>query len=83
MTEPEQYDVVYAELLGSTESGFSIAWGVRNIGFGIFEFGLKDGKLHCSNECMSKTFIKAVMAKFVESAILEDKLDMSDQPTDK
>jgi hypothetical protein len=50
--------------------GFSVAWSVKGIGYGEFSFWVKDGKLRCDNECMSKDFIKLILGKLVDDAIL-------------
>ena len=54
------------------DGGFDVAWQTKSAGFGHATFYLKKGKLHCSNECMGREFLKAIMCRLVEEAILED-----------
>ena len=53
--------------------GFRLVWN-SNIGFGQFDFTVeknKPEKLWIDNECMSKDFIKEVLCKMVDDAILD------------
>jgi hypothetical protein len=52
---------------------FNIEWSFAGTGFGSFRFyNGEDGKLHISNECCSKTFIKQILCLMVEEAVLDD-----------
>jgi len=42
-------------------------------GFGELTFYLKDGKICCHNEYMSRKFVKQVLEKLVEIVDLDDK----------
>lgn len=65
-------EILYVDLM----NGFQINWGVKNIGWGEFYFQPTaidgDGKIYCSNEMMSKEFIKAILCKMVDDCILEE-----------
>ena len=63
--------IVYANLKNS----FQINWAVNKIGFGEFYFYLddEDNKIRCSNELMSKEFIKEILCKMVDNCILDNK----------
>lgn len=54
-------------------NGFIVAWGRKNWGFGEFTFAMKDGKIVCDNECMSKQFIKDVLCALVDECELVHK----------
>ncbi len=48
-------------------------WTAKGTGFGEFGFYEgDDGKLHCSNEMMSKKFIKEMLCKMVDDCVLDD-----------
>ncbi len=51
---------------------FQINWSVKNIGWGEFYFYNKNGNLHCSNELMSKAFIKDILCKMIDDCILDE-----------
>lgn len=61
--------ILYADLIHE----FQISWSVKNIGWGVFYFYNKDGKLHCSNETMSKEFIKEILCKMIDDCELDEK----------
>jgi len=51
---------------------FGLNWSSKGIGFGQFYFYNKDGKIFCSNEFMSKDFIKKVLCQMIDECELED-----------
>ena len=52
------------------KGGFIVRWTCKNIGFGELTFYTNTkGKLVCSTECMSKTFVDAVMRHFLDSSV--------------
>jgi hypothetical protein len=61
--------IMYADLM----NGFQIKWSVKNIGWGEFYFYNKDENIHCSNELMSKEFIKSILNNMVDNCILDNK----------
>lgn len=75
------FTVTHAELSEVWESpdfkasprGFILKWATAAAGFGEATFYVHaDGRTHCDNECMSRTFIAAVLAKFLEGVVLDD-----------
>lgn len=48
-------------------------WTVKNVGFGQAKFYLdkKDGYVHCSNEGMSREFIKKILCEMVDNAVMD------------
>lgn len=54
-------------------NGFTVSWSEPDVGFGQFHFYIEDGKVHCSNECMSKRFIKKVLNDLVDECVLDEK----------
>ncbi|MEO6692405.1 MAG: hypothetical protein ABIO44_08710 [Saprospiraceae bacterium] len=60
---------------------YQFDWSAKGVGFGQFYFYMKDDKLHCSNELMSKRFIKQMLCKMVDDAIMDDphKLDSENE----
>jgi hypothetical protein len=48
-----------------------VDWSREGIGFGSFHLYVVDGKLHIDNEGMSRTFIKEVLGKCIDNAILD------------
>lgn len=56
-------------------NGFQVNWTSKGTGFGQFYFYHKeeDGKTHCSNELMSKEFIKKMLCQMVDDCILDEK----------
>jgi hypothetical protein len=72
MFHERKYDEL--EFLNVTpHESFHISWACVGVGFGGFDFYVKDGKLHIANECMGKGFIKATLCAMVDAAELEDK----------
>ena len=66
------YTVVRVELTEDYREGLiDIAWGTKTAGFGHLSFNNKDGKIHCSNEGMSRKFVKEVLDKLVDEAVFE------------
>lgn len=54
-------------------NAFTIDWSVKGMGFGQFFFRpSEDGKVHISNECCSKEFIKKVLYMMVDEAVLQN-----------
>jgi hypothetical protein len=62
---------IHGETLGN-DGGFEVSWSTVSCGFGGLTFYLKDGKLHCDNEGMSKKFIMKVFKKLVEETQLDN-----------
>lgn len=60
--------ILYVDLMSS----FQINWSVKNIGFGQFYFYNNDDKLHCSNEMMSREFIKEILCKMIDDCELDE-----------
>ena len=56
-------------------NNFTVTWSVTGCGFGQFHFYTKDGKTYCSNENMSKEFVKKVLNAMVDNCELEDVRD--------
>ena len=54
------------------EGLIDIGWGTKSAGFGHLSFKNKDGKIHCGNETMGRKFIKDVLNKLVDVAILDE-----------
>ncbi len=54
------------------DGGFEVRWATVSAGFGGFSFRLKDGKIYCDNEGCKRDFVKRVMCKLVDEAILDD-----------
>ena len=53
-------------------NSFTLSWTVTGTGFGQFYFYTNtDGKLCCSNECMSKESIKKILGMMVDSCVLD------------
>jgi len=64
----------HTEMNGSLD----IKWSRSGLGFGEFYFWAgDDGVIHCSNEGMSKAFLKEVLGQLVDQAIMDmpSKLD--------
>jgi len=49
-----------------------LQWTKENFGFGELYFYLKDGQVHCDNECMDKDTIKEILCSMVDICILDD-----------
>lgn len=48
---------------------FIIEWSVKGVGFGEYAFWMKDGKIHCDNEAMSRESVKRVLCMMVDQAV--------------
>ena len=67
------FSIEKVELVGQGDDcSFLLSWETVSAGFGTTRFYTKNGKLCCANECMGKQFLTSLMAKFVETCILED-----------
>ncbi len=55
-----------------SEGAFTVQWESKSAGFGLTTFYVKGGKIHCDNEAMSRDFLKTVLNKLVDEAILDD-----------
>lgn len=54
-------------------NGFSVSWSRTGVGFGSFYFRITEaGSIQIDNECMGKDFIKGVLCRMVDEAILDD-----------
>jgi hypothetical protein len=54
-------------------AAFTIAWGKKGRGWGQLYFYVSaDKSVHCSNEMMSKEFIKEILCKMVDDMKLDD-----------
>lgn len=47
-------------------------WSAKGVGFGQFYFYIKNDKVHCENECMSKEFVKKMLCQMVDDCVLDD-----------
>lgn len=50
---------------------FTVSWSVPKVGFGQFYFYKENNEWKCSNECMSKEFIKRILCDFVDNLKLD------------
>lgn len=55
--------------------GFTVQWSAKGVGFGSFTFRKSDGTLVIANELMTKGFIKEVLCRMVDGAVLEDPVE--------
>lgn len=53
----------------------AIQWNEKGTGFGEIVFYEKDGKIHCDNEMMSKDFIRYILLKLVDDAVLTEPVE--------
>lgn len=55
------------------------SWADKGVGFGEFVFytTADDDELHCSNEAMSKDFIKKMLCQMVDDCVLDDPAPLS------
>jgi hypothetical protein len=60
------------------DGGFVVMWSKPHCGFGELTFYLKDGKLHCDTECMSRKFVSQVLEKVAETVEIHDGRDAED-----
>jgi hypothetical protein len=49
-------------------TGMKIQWSSQSLGFGEVSFYNQDGQITVDSECMSKEFVKALLAKMVDKA---------------
>jgi hypothetical protein len=56
----------------NNDGGFEICWAVKNFGFGLLAFYLKNGKLYVDEEGLGKTFAMGCLAALVSDAILDN-----------
>jgi len=54
------------------EGQIDIDWITVSAGFGHLSFCNKDGKIVCNNEGMSRDFVKQVLIKLVDKAIMAE-----------
>ena len=54
-----------------SDGSFLVQWETVSAGFGTTTFYIKKGKVHCDNETMSRNFLKTVLNKLVDDAILD------------
>jgi hypothetical protein len=49
-------------------------WSSKGVGFGTMSFYLdpKDGYVHCGNEIMSRQFLKDMLCKMVDNAVMDE-----------
>lgn len=55
--------------------GYTVfSWSSKGTGFGQVSFHLdtEDGYVHCSNEIMSRSFIKEMLCKMVDNCVLDE-----------
>jgi len=50
----------------------TISWTAKDVGWGQFTFTQQDDQIYCSNEGMSKDFIKKVLCDMIDNCILTD-----------
>ena len=69
---PKVEDIEFStlELRGS----FDLVWSAMDVGYGgtFIYVDEDDGKIHISNECMSKKFLKHLFCKMIDQAVLDD-----------
>ena len=77
LTHRQKWDMMMNSFDNSTElhNNFTVTWSVTGCGFGQFHFYTKDGKTYCSNENMSKEFVKKVLNTMIDNCELEDVRD--------
>lgn len=49
-----------------------VYWSEKGTGFGEFVFFMRDGKVHCANECMSRESVKRILCTMVDQAVFLD-----------
>ena len=57
--------------LYNKEGDIDLAW-IAPVGIGHLAFKVEDGKIICTNEGMSRKFVKAVLNKLVDKFIMEN-----------
>jgi hypothetical protein len=57
------------------KEGFVLKWSASNLGFGELTFYRTDTGYACDNECMSRTFVKAVLCAWVDKMELSEVWD--------
>jgi hypothetical protein len=65
------FTVTEATVTTFDKGWFVIQWGTVSAGFGETTFMMRDGKLFCDTECMSRNFVKAVLAKLVDDTPMD------------
>ena len=70
--ERDPVNMIAVEQCDSDQAGIDqdyvcIPWGIKGWGFGEFNFYMKDGKLTCDSECMSKEFAKRVLCAMIDN----------------
>ena len=50
--------------------GMKIRWSDKDYGYGEIDFFLRDGKIEIDSEFMGKDFVKRLLDKLVEDAII-------------
>lgn len=55
-------------------NGFQLNWSKEGVGFGQFYFYTNSdtGRIHCDNEIMGREFIKGILCKMVDEAIMNE-----------
>lgn len=53
------------------KGGFIVRWSKPHCGFGELTFSVKNGKLHCDTECMSRRFVSQVLEKLAEEVVMD------------
>jgi hypothetical protein len=71
---PKKYEILNVIITTEYKEGdIDLQWAAKNIGYGHLAFKLMpDGKIRCNNEAMSRDFVKAVLYKLADIAVLED-----------
>lgn len=64
--------ILHAEIQETWDCGFEVKWRAEGFGFGLLTFNLKNGRLICDNEGMSREFIKRVLNYIVDQCELVD-----------
>tara|TARA_Y100000310_G_scaffold56232_1_gene51650 strand:+ start:50818 stop:51087 length:270 start_codon:yes stop_codon:yes gene_type:complete len=63
---------VYPANIEDGEPGIvCVKWAVENCGYGEITFRVKDGKVCCDNEYMSREFMKKILCHLVDISILD------------
>jgi len=76
MTDKKPIDI--QAIVDSVEDGCEVQgtatfnWGLKGFGFGMLHFYMKDGKLHCDNECMKPETVKKILNMMVDQCVMDD-----------
>ena len=60
--------------VGLIDDSFALCWQTASAGFGEVTFQRDGDRIVCDNEAMSRAFLKEVLCKLVDTAVMVDKL---------